>query len=190
MTSADRSRRRRGVTRPWKAALALVALLASCAEDNAILELDVVLPVPTDETTQRFAFVQVRTDELGFDIPWSGGDSLEGFRLSNGTPEERTQQISVVAQPSHYERDIHVRVHFCRESQCTGIGDDVAPEARLVVEHPFYSGQRTFAEWTIDEVPGAAGEPDRVERCAIAAPGCREGMTTNFCRMDGTHFCE
>lgn len=165
-------------------ALALVLPVAGCA-DNAILELEVDLPAsPMGEET--YAFIQVRTDELGFDVPWSGADPVDGFLLG---PTRSTQPISIVAAPRDYDRNVRVRATFCSQPRCDGFGDDIAPERRLEIEHPFYSTRRTAATWRIEDVPADTVEtPDLIQRCEVA--GCRDGTTREHCRRDGTHFCE
>ncbi len=170
---------------PLAALLALGSLGSGCT-DNAVLELEVDLPANTTGT-DLYAFIQVRTDELGFDVPWSGADPVDGFLLS---PTERsTQPISIVADAADFERDVRVRATFCSAPRCDGFGDDRAAESRLEIEHPFYSLSRTNVMWRIETVPAMTDPaPVFVERCSVA--GCRDGTTSDHCRMDGTHFCE
>ena len=167
---------------------ALIALLAltglSCA-DNGILELTVRLPASASAEAE-YAVISMRSAaESSFDVAWAAGE-LDGFLLE-GT--SRTEQISVVAQPEDFGSDLLVRTRFCSTPRCDGLGDDTAGERRLVVEEPFYSLQRTRAEWVIPMVEDTVNETaDTVERCSVM--GCRPGVTVSYCRSDGTHFCE
>ena len=164
-----------------------------CA-DNAILELEVRLPANPHEGRETFALIQVRRATSGFETPWIGDIPVRGFPLGN---MPRTEQISVVAEPDSYTHDIRGRMKFCGNDTCTALGvpsdgipgDDMAPEAHLEVEHPFYSLKRTSVSWPVDTVPPDSLSPPllMISRCQVA--GCID-ITTNYCRADGTHFCD
>jgi hypothetical protein len=170
------------VRRALLVALALVGL--SCAE-NGVLELTVQLP-PSASAEAEYAVISMRSAaESSFDVGWATGE-LDGFLLESSS---RTEQISVVAQPEDFGADLLVRARFCSTPRCDGLGDDTAGERRLVVEEPFYSLERTRAEWVIPMVEDTVNETaDVVERCEVM--GCRAGVTVSYCRSDGTHFCE
>lgn len=170
------------MTRLLIGALAMAGL--SCAE-NGILELTVQLPASSSAEAE-YAVISMRSAaESSFDVAWAAGE-LDGFLLEGSS---RTEQISVVAQPEDFGSDLLVRARFCSTPRCDGLGDDAAGERRLVVEEPFYSLQRTRAEWVIPTVEATVNEtPDTIERCSVM--GCRPGVTVSYCRSDGTHFCE
>lgn len=178
----------------WQWMVFLAATVLSGCADNAVLELTLGLPPqPSDASgplgdDPRFAFVQVRSAQSGatFDESWSGAEPFDGFALQDMAT---TEMISIVGEPVHYEETLMVRVRFCTSADCSALGDDMAPEARLTVPRVFYSLERTSYEWRINEVP--EGEPALTEgrRCDVA--GCvAGGEPESYCRIEGSHFCE
>ena len=165
--------------------VAMLVLCASCAE-NAILELDVRLPEASGVAAQYVVIVMRSARESDFDVVW-GATDLDGFLLESAS---RNVTVSVVAQPEDFSDDLLVRALFCSSPRCDALGDDTAGERRLVIEHPFYSLQRTEAAWVLQTVEESViSVPDRISRCEVQ--GCRSGVTTSYCRTDdGTHFCE
>ena len=163
---------------------ALIVAGFGCA-DNAILELRVQLPAATS-TEPQYAFIILRSSaDTDFDENWVTSQ-VDGFLLE-GSAREVT--ISVVAQPEDFGSDLLARARFCSTARCEGFGDDTAGEHRLVVEEPFYSLRRTTAEWVLPGVATTVQEvPDRIDRCSVQ--GCRDGITSSYCRADDTHFCE
>ncbi len=160
--------------------------LSGCA-DNAILELDVTLPANPNPDTPLYAQVLARSSRLQtFEDDWLLFDSFDGFQLEE---ESQLRVISIVADPVDYDSNVLLRVLFCTEPRCTGIGDDNAGERRMVIERPFYSGQRTRADWTVGDVTDSVVEvPEVISVCQVR--GCRSGDLTSYC-YDGTedHFC-
>ncbi|MEM9073213.1 MAG: hypothetical protein AAGE52_32210 [Myxococcota bacterium] len=172
-----------------RAFLSAAALMALSCSPNAILELTVELP-PGNPPEQAYAFVQISNETIDFDMFTVGSsDRLDGFLL---TEETTTQQISVVAEPGDYSRRLAVRVRFCSDPRCVGLGDDRGiRERRLIIDRAFYELKRTNFRWVVPEIPEADSVPevDVADRCDVG--GCRDGTTSSgFCRSDGTHFCE
>lgn len=181
--------------------MAGAALAAGCA-DNAILEVTLDLP-PSGALVvdggvvdagpmpaRRYAFVQIRrAAEFDHAVAWSGTDP-ETIELD---PTERTiADYSVVSTDE--ATDVHVKVQFCVHPQCISPEDMAVPSAPAVwyaLEHPFYIGKRTFWDARIDVIPGPASptmEVLQVGKCEIE--GCISGVTDDFCRIDGRHWCE
>jgi hypothetical protein len=169
--------------------LLLTSILAIGCVDNSILELEIDLPAqPTDVSEQVYAFVQVRSSRMSsFATDWlSAGEDPDGFALGL----ERTPQvISIIAEPRDYDEDLLLRVVYCVSPRCSNLGDDTAGERRLVIEHPFYDGQRTRVSWQVgDYTPTVIPEEETVAVCAVE--GCRAGDVSEYCYA-GTqdHFC-
>lgn len=185
--------------------LALLSLLATGCEQNAVLEITLDLPprptgeFPTEE--EVYAFVQIRDDQLPFGDGWAREPrDYAGTRLTDERQEVRYSAVS-----SRDDIGLHMKVRFCSgtgpqapfcgsedESSCT-----MSRAVWLELERPFYLGKRTA--WrdgeAIPEVPAAECPDDRpvqvVGKCEIE--GCIEAIpgSGTFCRRsDGTHFCE
>ena len=173
----------------WLVSVIALGVLAPGCVDNSVLELELDLPPqPAEVSEQVYAFVQIRSSRMSsFATNWlSAGEDPDGFPLG---PERATQQISVVAAPRDYEEDLLLRVIFCESPRCSNLGDDVAGERRLVVQHPFYDGERTRVSWTVgDYTPTVIPDEETVSVCAVE--GCRAGDVSEYCYA-GTqdHFC-
>jgi hypothetical protein len=168
-------------------AVALVVLLSACAE-NAVLEVELTLPAqPTG--APLFAYVQVRSaDVVSFDEAWAGTDAVEGRALED---MESVLPFSVVAGGASFTRQLGVRVRFCVSRDCTGLGDDRAPEVRYRLERAFYQGQRTRIALMIDTLPPPTPPAPaimEIDKCSVE--GCAMGSTTTYCFLNGHHFCE
>lgn len=162
---------------------ALALLLASCAQ-NAVLELQLMLP-PQGAGPQLYALVQVRrAADHPFDVEWRG-EEIDAVELSG---EETRVQISVIGRDP--EVDLHVKVRFCRVPSCDDLGDPV-PEVWYAIEHPFYVGRRTAWAACVPLATDRPTAPIVVDRCEIH--GCVRGMgSTSYCEGagSGAHFCE
>ena len=176
--------------------LLLVALLApvlgSCADD-AILELELLLPpIPAD--FRGYAYLETlsadHVDASDFEREWAGGAIEDGFTLgSMGS----TEDVSVVATGPSIARMLGVRVRFCFDSRCAAPQDRAVPrEARWIFERAFYGARRVHYRLAIDAVPDAEpGAPVMVSRCQIGH-GCRGGSSItdpSFC-VGERHDCE
>lgn len=169
--------RRRRVT----LAAAVLASLGggACGDVDAILELELALPSDPD----RVAVVQARREPVGFDDAWDAS-GIVAFPLD--APSETN--LSIVSDGDH-EQALLVRVRYCTSAACDALGDERAPESRLIVERAFYLGERTSARWAIPSVPTeSAPAAETLSRCDVR--GCRDGVAASYCRTDGTHFCE
>ncbi|MFK8001828.1 MAG: hypothetical protein AB8H86_19690 [Polyangiales bacterium] len=168
----------------------LTTVLAVGCVDNSILELEIDLPPqPAEVSEQVYAFVQIRSSRMSsFATDWlSAGEDPDGFALG---PERATQTISVVAEPRDYDEDLLLRVVYCVSPRCSSLGDDTAGERRLVIEHPFYDGQRTRVRWSVgDYTPVVIPEEETVGVCQVE--GCRAGDgLADYCYVrTQDHFC-
>lgn len=169
--------------------LLLCALSIGCV-DNSILELEVNLPVKPStlpDTEDVYAFIQIRSSRVSdFENDWLPTESIDGFLL---TDAPSTQTISIVSEPQDYDSDLLLRVLYCSSSRCSELGDDMAGERRLRIEHPFYDGERTRVMWDVGEYTDIeVTEPEVIPLCQVQ--GCRPGDITDYCYM-GTndHFC-
>lgn len=170
-------------------ALVLALALVGCAE-NAVLEVELTLPAQPATGAPLFAYVQARSAVVvSFEEAWAGTDAVEGRALEDGVS---ALPFSVVAGGASFARQLGIRVRFCASRDCTGLGDDRAPEVRYRVERAFYQGQRTRLALVIDPVPPAppaTGAPiDEIDKCEVE--GCTSGSTSTYCFMNGHHFCE
>ena len=164
--------------------IAMLAALASACAENAVLEVQVMLPAaPAGVTAPVYGVLEVRRASTHpHDVVWAEGDP-DGVELG---PERVLIQRSVIGREE--DVDLHVKVRFCASPACNAIGDDTAPELRYVLEHPFYIGRRTAWATCIEAVPATTADPDVVDLCEIH--GCIEGAgSSNFCDGD-QHFCE
>ncbi|MBX3246996.1 MAG: hypothetical protein KF901_07435 [Myxococcales bacterium] len=163
-------------------ALLVLSLALGCGDTNAVLELELRLPPQAD--APRFAAVQARRASVGFDDPWDGS----GLLAAPLGAEPRELAVSVVSESS-YDEALLVRIRYCATATCDALGDERAPESRLVIERAFYLGERTHARWEIDALPTQTDpEPEQLDRCEVR--GCRAGVAASYCRADGSHFCE
>lgn len=159
-------------------------LLASCARD-AILEVHVALPAGP---ANRYALVQFETSDADFTTAWARTAEYPGTQLGAAA---RTVDYSVITESP--ETRLRMKVSFCTTADCSGIDDapDRVPAVWYQFDRAFYIGQRTSYTATIATVPlNPPTAPTMVDRCSIA--GCVDavGTTTNFCRIDGRHYCE
>lgn len=163
----------------------LAPLYVGCAE-NAVFELKLELPNKGAVTTPLFAVVQARSGEPDFADMWAGSDPLDGFELS---AEPQTVPISVVAdEDTVITSPMRMRIRFCGSSDCSEIGSDNAFEYQLHFDRVFYVGQSTSYTVTIPATPAMDVLLPAVRKCDIQ--GCRNGVASDYCRLDGTHFCE
>lgn len=181
-------------------AVGLAAVLLSGCARNAVLEVSLTLPAATDEI--RFAFVEVSENDLGddpFAVQWAP-TGLAPIPLGSAP---QTYPVSVVS--GGFRGDTLLRVSFCAEEGCTGVGPPRDPllEIRTRIESPLYTGAVTSAALSFDRVLDTAADlPSEcvregtgivgciVPRCRVA--GCSVGMGREFCAdgLEGAHFCE
>ncbi len=164
--------------------LATTSVVGGGCAQNAILELTLDLPAqPTG--APLLVQVQARTAErVDFDESWAGTEPVSGLALAD---DPSTRTVSIVGGED-LTRELGIRIRFCREAECTGLGDDRAPEARFLVERAFYLGHRTRLRLEIPEVPSAPPSPTTIARCRVE--GCLAGTTSTYCSLDGRHFCD
>ncbi len=169
--------------------LALALVLTGCAE-NAVLEVELTLPAQPATGAPLFAYVQARSaDVVSFDEAWAGTDAIDGRALETAVS---MLPFSVVAGGASFTRQLGVRIRFCASRDCTGLGDDRAPEVRYRIQRAFYQGHRTRVALVIDAVPAPPppiGAPiTDIDKCDVE--GCTTGTTSTYCFMNGHHFCE
>jgi len=165
----------------------LAASAVGCAE-NAVLEMEIDLPGRgTSDSTH--AFVQVRSGEQNFADAWSGDDPLDGFPLQVSA---NTISFSVVGDSDHEGQPLLMKVRFCTTSRCIAIVDEerLRPKVYIRIERAFYVGHYTGAAATIDAIPDPLMATPMIFIGKCAVRGCIGGTTEDYCRMDGSHFCE
>lgn len=166
-------------------AVACAHALAGCGDTNAVLELDLRFPaIGPSHGAPVVAAVQARRASVGFDDPWDGSGIIAAPLGADPTD----LSLSIVSEAG-YDEPVLVRVRYCTTAACDALGDERAPESRLVIDRAFYLGERTFVGWEIDTLPSDSDpDPDQIDRCQVR--GCRAGVAASYCRLDGTHFCE
>lgn len=155
-----------------RAAPLLALLLLGCAR-NAILELDVELPAGVSH-----AELAALSAPPPFDAPAWDAASVE--RLDEVGDRAR---VELVAEGSAIEAPLGVVVRLCASDPC----EDAPAEVRVRAERAFYVGARTWLDLAIPAVPASPATVE-VARCEVG--GCLPGDTLDFCRDDGTHYCE
>ncbi len=164
--------------------LPLALCLAACA-DNAILEVELDLPMAATSAPQ-YAYVQSRSAAaIDFDGDWAGADAPEGFLLTSASS---MQNVSfVTSNGATMTQPLGIRVRFCSDRVCGAIADTHAQEAHFVITRAFYRGKRTNVRLTV--TPSATPTTTTIDRCHVA--GCTTGTATSYCYGDmGAHFCE
>jgi hypothetical protein len=189
----------RALAVPLLAAAALGG--ASCIEQNAYLEVELIFPADpraTSSVPARKAVVRVNTGDVSFEEDWESSEALSAVQLD---PKQLSKlQISVEGREEIEAKPVRIKVRFCTDPSCVGIHDDVAPEVRFEIERAFYLGKRTSLTLPVECIPNVATETDPPPTCAVkneavstiprcSVAGCREGVTTNYCASD-KHFCE
>lgn len=149
-------------------------------------------------------------------VSWSAS-SAPSIELS------RTSQTTLVVDLESTEQHefVHARLRFCASDDCrcedgleqgtTSVPLQERQEVWFSYERPFYIGERTRHESTVDRIQaanfnddedddygdcGVSGgdrtecEPQFIGRCEI--DGCLNGNATRFCEGDdaGPHYCE
>lgn len=152
--------------------LALALLASGCAR-NALLELEVQLPPGIDHAELR-----VLSD------PPPSYDDPEWDAVTPEALDEvgEVARVQVLAEGPAIEAPLAARVRLCGATPC-----DSTAEVRVEIERPFYVGHETRVTVAIPAVP-LAFDTYVVDRCAVR--GCLGGDTLEFCRDDGTHYCE
>lgn len=150
-------------------------LLSGCAPDDAILELELVLPASGGSCDARTACVEAAfardtggTGVCGFEVhEWATGDELDGVAL-DASPS--VLHVSVVAEGEDVAQPLCVRMRF-PPAGCQGLGIDTAPHVGLRVE-PAFAGERfTQVRVTIpDACPAADTDLGTFAAEPVAAP--------------------
>ena len=156
------------------AALAALTLLG-CATRNARLDLAIELP-----TSSEFEYVELvaRADPTSFDEPaWDGAPAERLTELGD------TARVQILAEQA-IEAPLGLRLRFCRAEPCA----IVSPELRVRFERAFYVAEVTSYTLEVSEVPTGVTGPLPVGACAVA--GCLEEGDADYCRLDGSHYCE
>ncbi|MCB9619174.1 MAG: hypothetical protein H6721_28815 [Sandaracinus sp.] len=183
--------------------VAAFALLVSCAEPNAVLDVRMRLPAVEGRTV---AHVQVGTGADSFDDLW-GTDPIV-FDLDVTESDTCNVSFSVEAPTARSDRaalgELRLKIWFCSADAPTCSEDSGAPIWRIRLERPLYPGERT--EWVLgDEACAPLTEGSRlpetvdpaylleVDRCQIR--GCVDGDAAagrDFClEADRTqHPCD
>ena len=163
------------------------ALFASsgCAR-NAYLELTIELPA---DAQGRYAVTQVMAGSTGFEVDWGGDNPIAPVKLIDAA---QTQRMSIEGDTDNESSEIRVKIRYCKNANCTELGDDKAPAVGLQIKRAFYIGKRTSFTWkAADTAIPCDTCPATIhvaEKCAIS--GCRGGApTSNNCTGD-KHFCE
>lgn len=168
--------------------------IAGCAEQNAILELEIDLPAPPDEGVWAVR-IQARPSPLfSFeeDVAWGEMSDVETTFSSTSEP----LRISIDAPPERFSSNLLVRAIFCNASECQ---TDTRRRRQLNIETPFYEGKRTRYTWEINSVPDEMETTTEViSRCRVG--GCiaedQGNQIDSYCRIlsdgmtQGAHYCE
>ena len=163
----------------------LIVLFALGCARNAVLELEIDLP---PGPTSRYAVVQFENQDSEFTASWGRTGSWAGTPL---TASRQTVRYSVVTEA--VQNRVRIKVNFCTTADCSAIDDapDRVPALWYELERAFYRGRETHWLLTVMappiDPPAAAIE---VTRCEIAGCISAPPSTGNYCRFDGTHFCE
>jgi hypothetical protein len=166
----------------------MAATISGGCAQNAILELEVVLPQLSGPDGEVFALLQPRKPEgYPFENAWAGSD-LPAIPLSAVT--RRVDMVSVESDDE--ATDLQIKITYCNSASCTELGDALRQEWFLI-ERPFYIGARTHVTLETSsslptDPPGPGAVPTVIGRCDVR--GCVEGMLSDYCRMDGRHLCE
>ncbi len=169
-------------------ALALAIVLVTGCAENAILEVELMLPPASGAV--RHVFVQTRSGEAEFEATWSGSGSVDGIVLADGAPSRSV--VSVEADDgAELDAPLSLKIRYCTTERCTEVADSDAQEVWVSVERAFYEGRYTQLEVELPAV-GACSPPCATElsftKCQVR--GCRAGDTVMYCDRDGRHFCE
>ncbi len=164
---------------------ALVAVSTSGCAQNAVLDMQLMLPSAGGSAT-RFAIVQVRRPEgHEFDDEWLG-DDVDAFELGD---RPTLAQLSV--DTTDPITDLRVKVLFCETRTCDALADARPPQLWFELERPMYLGRRTAWAACIVSIPSGTPEmATRVDRCQVH--GCIEGTPPSWCAGGSTdrHYCE
>lgn len=163
--------------------LALGALAASAAgcTQEAVLELQLMLPARSEESPARVALIQVgRAEAHPFDAEWA----REALRVELADEPTLAQWSVVSVDPTI---DLHVRVRFCDADDCAPRADG---ELWFALERPFYLERRTSWASCVEAAPRTIPTaPEVVGRCEIH--GCLVGSAPErWCRHADEHYCE
>lgn len=164
----------------------LLLLAAVGCADNAILEMELVLPEASGDV--RYAYVQTRSGEVDFEDAWSGSGEVDGLELGQDVI------VSIEADDSEeIGEPLAIKLRYCTTERCTAPADEPAQEVRVAIERAFYRG--AFTRIRLADLPPVTAcaetcEVQRrdIERCAVR--GCRAGDTTRYCDSEDRHFCE
>lgn len=183
-------------------AVLLGTLFAACEPGNAILELQLTLPLPPDpadcDDCVAFARVQAFAADADSDCIARDGIESEVFALA-----EEIEPMSIVS--TRFNIDLEVRVGFCVEEDCEAVpGDGEVEMTRFIIEHPFYQGEFTSLGLEVAEIPAASAEgtcdePIAISKCKVF--GCSSGSDPTACESNigccygfesevHTHWCE
>lgn len=174
--------------------LCVLLAITGCGEQNAILELEIDLPDPPDNTVWAVR-IQARPSplfQLNDQLAWGEMSDVETTFSSTTEP----LRISIDAPPERLDSDLLVRVIFCNATACEP-GEQ--RRHQLDIETPFYEGKRTRFSWVIDSVPDVNESiTEEIRRCQVGGciaedPG---NQIDSYCRLlddgmtEGAHYCE
>jgi hypothetical protein len=168
------------------AAVVLSSLTAPACAQNAVLDVQLMLPPTSAASPTRYALVQVRRSAgHDFEDEWLGDDA-DPFELSE---EPTLAQLSVdTTEPA---TDLRVKVLFCETRTCDSLADARAPQAWFELEQPLYLGRRTAWAACLSAIPmGVPTAATSVSRCEIH--GCIAGAPPTWCSTGSPtrHYCE
>jgi hypothetical protein len=177
--------RRRVPIAPRGVALAVLLGFAGCVPplENAILEVELVLPPNTLVAESTHAVVEVAAGEVDFYELWPRDGEPDGVPLPR---EPSATSISVVSGSAIDA--ISMKVRFCQDPQCALPGSDRSPEAHLLVRRPFHLGERSAIRVEVPAIPLVFERLPDVEGCAVRA--CTEELRDTYCDAAGAHLCD
>lgn len=159
-----------------------VVWLCACADplENAILEVDLVLPPNSTRAEPLYAVVQAEPGNPDFFVPWTAEPAT--FEMPREESAVRFSLVSELAHPA-----IGVKIRYCEDPRCAIAIDDRAPEVHVRIERPFYLREYSSIALRFTDIPPAFETLD-VGKCRIRA--CTEDERPTYCDATDVHVCE
>lgn len=174
----------------------LLLLLAGCGQ-NAVLELELTFDGTASSCGRPWFQVQAlfATDSGDPDCAFVG-PAWDGALSTHGRMTTAGGDTSIVGEGAEQVEPLCVRVRYCASADCTDVGDndgeDGAPTSftGFRIDRAFYEGERTRLRLELRPDDCVTQTLSAIGKCEVAAEGCASGELVDWCRDDGTHFCE